>query len=163
MSIIGLLSEHSDMLILLYSVLLIVSLVLLFKRTILINSMGFGDVMVSVILVILTFTFVKSYTLKSKHYVDLWRLIYRELTHIRKTYGVVEIRLVFHFLIKQVQLKSFYGDELDPLVGVDIIKIVESWSRVMFRELAVFNLDATYRVRVICLEKAIKQGLKPPP
>lgn len=160
MGTIGLSLGHSDTLTLLYLVCLIVCLVVLFRRKLLINSIGFTDILVSLIVVILTFTFVRTYSDSETKYLDIWRLIHRELIHIRKTYGVMEVRLVFHFLIKQVQVKSFYGNDIDPQLGVDVIRLVELWSKLVYRDLATFNLDATYRVRVICLERAVKQGLK---
>lgn len=160
MSNIGLSVWQSDIIILLYVVLLVVSLILLFRRKLLINQVGIVEILISAILVTLTFTFVRTYSRSERKYLEIWRLIHRELIHIRKTYGVMEIRLVFHFLIKQVQVKSFYGDAIDPELGIDVIRLVELWSKLVYRDLASFNLDATYRVRVICLERAVKQGLR---
>ncbi len=157
---IGLSVGHSDILIVLYVIAVIGVVILAVRHWLLINAMGFADVFVATAVVALTFTFVRAYALTEVKYVQIWRLILKELLYIRKTYGVMEIRLVFHFLVKRVQLKSFYGDDIDLQMGLDILRLVDLWSKLVYRDLATFNLDATYRVRIICLERAIKQGLK---
>jgi hypothetical protein len=72
----------------------------------------------------------------------------------------MELRLMIHFLVKRIQLKTFYGKtEFSADEGLELIRTVELWQRMLLNELRLLSFGPTFRVRVICLEKAIGRGL----
>lgn len=162
MGFIGLSVWHSDILFLLYFVLFCLAFRNIIDRKAVIDAVGLTDAFVLLTILTVTYVTTASYTRSAAHYGTMWRLIHKELIYIRKTYGVLELRLVFHFLIKRVQIKSFYGNEIDVALGVEIVQLIKLWSHLVYREIVTIRVDDRHRVRVIYLEKIVKRAIKKP-
>lgn len=162
MGVIGLSVWLSDILFLLYFVLFCLAFRNIIDRKAVLDALGLSNAFTLFTVLTVTYVTTASYTRTGAQYGALWRLIHRELVFIRKTYGILELRLVFHFLIKRVQVKSFYGSEIEIAQGIELVNLINLWSHLVYREIVAVHSDSTMRVRVLFIEKAVKRAIKEP-
>lgn len=162
MGFIGLSGWHSDILFLLYFVLFCLAFRNIIDRKVVLEAVGLSEAFFLFTILTATYVSTASYTRTGAQYGVLWRLILQELVYIRKTYGVLELRLVFHFLIKRVQVKYFYGNGHDSSTGEELIKLINFWMQMVYREVVISHYDAAHRVRVYYLEFVVRWAIKEP-